>query len=180
MSEQEERAVNEMGRRVRMIRKVKRWNQTQFGEILGIGQRAVAHIETGENKLSERNLEIICKKLNVNAKWLKTGEGEMFNPPPPDEPAPQDFLELLPKWKNLSEPEKHLIRSIINLPAEVRLGVIDWAFKLTTTIAAQVEDNDRKEIQELERDIAAKEKRLAELKQKGASPYVEESLSGTG
>lgn len=161
--------------RVRAIRKAKGLNQTEFGEALGISQRAIAHIEKGTNKLSERNFELICEKFKVNEDWLEKGEGEMFKATPE-----QSYLDRLAREKGLTLPEKALIESIINLPAEVRLGVIDWAFKLTTTIAAQAEDNDRKEIQELERDIAAKEKRLAELKQKGASPYVEESLSGTG
>lgn len=180
MSEQEEREVKEKACRVRMIRKAKKMNQTEFGKIFGIGQRAVAHIETGENKLSERNLEIICKKLNVNEHWLKTGEGAMFNPPPVPEPTPQDFLELLPKWKGLSEQEKHLVRTIIDLPTEARIQVIDWAMKLTTAIDADKEDAVQSELQELERDVAAKQKRIAELKQQGASPYIEELLSGTG
>ena len=168
--------MSEKKDRVRAIRKAKKLNQTEFGNALGISQRAIAHIEKGTNKLSTRNFELICEKFKVNESWLETGEGEMFK----EESTEPNYLDRLAREKGLTLPEKALIESIINLPAEVRIGVIDWAFKLTTAIAVQAEDNDQREIQELERDIAAKEKRLSELKQKGASPYVEESLRGTG
>lgn len=79
-----------MNERLRMIRKELGITQEQLAAKLGIGKSALSMIETGRAALSERNKNIILQELNVNATWLETGSGPMFN-----EHRPQEvFLRL--------------------------------------------------------------------------------------
>lgn len=170
--------MSEKKDRVIALRKELKLNQTEFGEKIGLGQHAISHIEKGNNNLSPRNAELICQKFNVNPRWLETGEGEMFNPNPED-----DFLDKLAKEKGLSDDEKALIGSIIDLPREARQAVISWAFNLVTRIEVQMEDKTKKEtnaeICEIKKRMAEDQKRLDEL-ERGVATYVEDISTGAG
>ncbi len=72
-------------KRLRMIRKELNITQEQLAFKLGIGKSALSMIETGRASLSERNKNIILQELNVNATWLETGQGPMFNEHRPQE-----------------------------------------------------------------------------------------------
>lgn len=145
--------------RVKQIRKSKNLSQMAFGEMLGVGQNAIARIENGKSNLTERNFETICRVFNVNPEWLRSGVGKMFNPP-----AEKDFLDKLTEEKNLGVREKALIKSIIELPATVREGVIDWTLNLAKELNSispeqQLEDEKQKLLEEK----FAIEKRLNEI-----------------
>ena len=159
--------------RVLAIRKDKNLSQTEFGNRIEISQRAVSHIETGVNDLSPRNFKLICQEFNVNPHWLETGEGEMYNQAAKSN---ENFLDLLAKQKGLSDEEKALIGSIIDLPSEARKAVIAWAVDLTEDLA---EKSKESRIRELEQSIAKNQKELASLKG-GTSPYEKDTATGTG
>jgi len=165
--------------RVKMIREDQKLSQAKFGIAIGVGQRAVGHIETGINQLSPRNAELICQKFNVNPRWLETGEGEMYNPPPKEN---SDFLDLLAKEKGLTDEEKALIGSIIDLPPEARKAVIAWAMGLTERMEAVAKKSKENRKRELKKTIADSQKELAELEslEGGESPYEEDTSTETG
>ncbi len=75
----------DINKRLRMIRKELNITQEQLAMKLGIGKSALSMIETGRAALSERNKHIILQELNVNATWLETGRGPMFNEHRPQE-----------------------------------------------------------------------------------------------
>lgn len=66
------------GERVRKIRKEKELTLEKFGEKVGVTKQTVSRIENGVNSLTEQMLLSICREFDVNEKWLRTGEGEMF------------------------------------------------------------------------------------------------------
>ena len=68
------------GERVRILRKELSLTLENFGKKLGVGKTAIYKIEKGENSLTDRMLESICREFRVDEDWLKTGEGEMFLP----------------------------------------------------------------------------------------------------
>ena len=145
--------------RVKELRTFLKLSQAAFGKKIKITQRAIGHIESGETVLSPRNFELICRIFNVNPRWLETGEGEMFNPPPE-----KSFLDLLAEEKGLNVEEKALIASIIDLPKAAREAVIDWAFKLVIAVEAQTSEAKKESrIRELENSIASQQKELEEL-----------------
>lgn len=66
------------GERLREIRKNLGLTLEKFGERIGLKKNTMSAIETGRNALTDSNIKAVCREFNVNDKWLKTGEGEMF------------------------------------------------------------------------------------------------------
>ena len=67
-----------MKERIKKIRKELDLTQQEFADRIGIKRNSVAKYETGENIPSSASISLICREFNVNEKWLRTGEGEMF------------------------------------------------------------------------------------------------------
>ena len=44
--------------------------QKELGDVLGITNGAVSDIEKGKAALTERNISLICEKLNIDKDWL--------------------------------------------------------------------------------------------------------------
>lgn len=76
-----------MNERIKAIRKHKLVNLSQeaFGQRIGITKAAISKIESGNANPSEQTLLSICREFNVSEEWLRTGNGEMFNPMSEDE-----------------------------------------------------------------------------------------------
>lgn len=68
----------EQGIRVKKLRKELGLTLEKFGKPLGVGKTAISKIENGENNLTDQMIISICREFNVNEKWLRDGEGEMF------------------------------------------------------------------------------------------------------
>jgi transcriptional regulator with XRE-family HTH domain len=89
--------------RIKEARKQLGINQGEFAKRVGLSQNALSMVEVGKNKLTEKNIKIICTTFAINEKWLRTGDGEMFCSPSPHEKEllelfrclPQDLQELL-------------------------------------------------------------------------------------
>ena len=140
-----------MTTRLKQLREVLKLSQAKFAEKIGLTQGTWGAVEIGKNKLTERNFEIICHTFNVNPEWLRNGVGEMFNTP-----SPKNFLDNLTDEKHLDAREKALIKSLIELPDNVREGVIDWALNLAKEInskspAQQKQDTLQKLLAEKQR-----------------------------
>ncbi len=71
----------QVGTRVKEMRKTLGMKQDELSRILGIGKSALSMIETGRAALSERNKNILIQELNLNPQWIESGEGEIFNSP---------------------------------------------------------------------------------------------------
>lgn len=68
----------EQGIRVKKLRKELGLTLEKFGKPLGVGKTAISKIENGENNLTDQMIISICREFNVNEKWLRDGDGEMF------------------------------------------------------------------------------------------------------
>ena len=64
--------------RVKELRKKLGLTQSEMGEKLSLSGNLVYMMEKGERAISDRTVKDICRDLNVNEEWLRTGEGEMF------------------------------------------------------------------------------------------------------
>jgi len=54
-------------------------NQAEFGAKLNLGKSIISLTESGKRNYTDRVLNDICEKFNVNPEWLKNGEGEPYN-----------------------------------------------------------------------------------------------------
>lgn len=70
-----------LGERIKTIRKsIKpKISQEKFGEIVGVGRDAITSYEINRVVPNDAIIKLICLKFGINEKWLRTGEGEMFD-----------------------------------------------------------------------------------------------------
>lgn len=69
-----------MNIRIAEVRKAVNLTQEKFAAQLGLSRNFLWMIEKGDRIPSDRTIADICREFNVNENWLRTGEGEMFNP----------------------------------------------------------------------------------------------------
>lgn len=100
--------------RVKELRKFKGMTQKEFAKSIGLKQNAISVMENGD-KITEQNIKLICKEFNVNEKWLRTGEGEMF------ETSKKVALDELTEEYSLTLPERNFIEKYLNLPVDKRI-----------------------------------------------------------
>ena len=69
-----------MNERIKELRKSLGPTQLEFGEQVGVKANTIGNYEIGLRTPSDAVIRAICREFNVNENWLRTGEGEMFNP----------------------------------------------------------------------------------------------------
>lgn len=70
-----------IGKRIEILRKDLELSRRAFGEKLGVSENVIVNIEYDRLKRPNQKdslYKLICKEFDVNEKWLRTGEGEMF------------------------------------------------------------------------------------------------------
>ena len=67
-----------MSFRVKELRETLGMTQTEFGKALGTTQQTVCHWERSSRNLRSQPISNICARFDVNERWLRMGEGEMF------------------------------------------------------------------------------------------------------
>ena len=86
---------NTINQRLKSLRKALNLYQGDFAKQIGLSQTSLSMIESGHNGLSDRNIKLICSTFNVNERWLRDGEGEMFAAPSPYARELEHILESL-------------------------------------------------------------------------------------
>lgn len=110
--------------RIRSVRETLKLNQAEFGSRLGVTVGVISNIELHRNKKDIYDnpiLDLICAIYNVNLDWLRTGEGEMFNEPLPDE----DYLVQLQHDKHLSNLDMKILRMYLTASPKQRKIISD-------------------------------------------------------
>lgn len=121
-----------IGNRIRKIRKALDLTQTEFAERIGSVQNTVTGYESGRRNPSAPVISLICREFNVDEKWLRTGDGEMFSL------SPTSALDTLAQEHHLSHEEYILIEKLLHLKSEVRKGILDYILE----VAAALKDSD--------------------------------------
>lgn len=84
-----------MNERIKEIRKVLGITQQEFAERLSLKRNTIATYEMGKAMPSDRTVQDICEKYNVNENWLRNGEGDMFVKLSPEEEVASYVSDLL-------------------------------------------------------------------------------------
>lgn len=102
--------------RLKQIRKVLGFNQTDFASYLGIRQAAYSFIESGKRPLAKKYIKVICSTFNVSEHWLQTGEGNIFVSSPYESELTKIFECLTPNTQEcLLKIAKELLTNQKNL-----------------------------------------------------------------
>lgn len=119
--------------RIKMIRESLNLTQEAFGKRIGSARNTIANYETGNRTPSNAVFTSICKEFNVNEKWLRYGEGEMFLPKSMEEELiaftadlligeKDDFKKrLLSALAKLSEDQWDLLENIIDVISQQKM-----------------------------------------------------------
>lgn len=67
-----------IGERIRELREILGLTQKEFGEKIGKSRNAVTNWEIGRRNIDETTIKLISKTFGISEKWLKTGEGSIF------------------------------------------------------------------------------------------------------
>ena len=70
--------MNHLNERINYLIKSLGMKKTAFAEKLNVSQAFVSQLCSGVKQPSERTIQDICTKFNVNENWLRNGTGEMF------------------------------------------------------------------------------------------------------
>lgn len=65
--------------RIKAVREALNLSQREFGEKLGVSRDVIGNIEYGRVPPKKLLLQHMCQLYKVNAHWLETGEGKMFD-----------------------------------------------------------------------------------------------------
>lgn len=67
-----------LNERLKKLRKTLDMTQQEFADKLKVPRNTIGGYEVGKSNPSDAAVNNICNTFNVNERWLRTGEGEMF------------------------------------------------------------------------------------------------------
>ena len=109
--------VGSVNHRIKQVRQALKLSQVQFSRVISLSSGYLAGVEVEKRKVNERLIKLICSSFNVNEKWLKSGEGEIFNRNPDE-----SFTKLISLFKDLDPKYQAYILKEINLLLEIQDG----------------------------------------------------------
>lgn len=121
--------------RIKKIRKSFDLTQQQFAERIGVKRNTVATYEMGRSIPSDSALSLICREFNVNETWLRTGEGEMFNP------SSTSVLDTLAQERNLSDNDYILVEKFLSLSQNKRDAITSYIMECAAQMS--MTDSDK-------------------------------------
>ena len=109
--------MNSISERIAQCIDSSRLTKTAFAQRIGLTQAYISALSIGRKVPSDRTIADICREFNVNEKWLRTGEGEMFRKPP------GTLADRLSKEYGLDELGRQIMAAYLKLDENDRLSV---------------------------------------------------------
>jgi len=107
-----------INQRIRELRLAEGLNQKEFGKKLGLVQASISRLEKSEVKISDANINLICRTFSINPDWLRTGLGNRYLPPTgqvDERDAKGHAFAAFAAAYNLSKEQTAAIRMILTL-----------------------------------------------------------------
>lgn len=130
--------MDNLGSRIKLLRKELGLTQQGFAEVINLKRNTVATYEIGATVPSDRTILDICREFQVSETWLRTGEGEMRRPMSVEENLAVMFGDIL---AGAESAKQRFIRAVALLPDETVSAVVDAIIKL----AESMQDAEKKE-----------------------------------
>lgn len=144
--------------RIREVREHFGLSMEKFGSRIGIGKASISLLESGKNNPSVQTITLICREFGVNERWLRTGEGEMF------EQTRASVLDRLSTEYDLSREQRSVIEAFLDLDPQERDVILKYVhnvFDRSAESAAQstaIPDKEAQRIAESDEFKALREK----------------------
>ena len=110
-----------MKNRIKQVREIAGLTQVEYGKRLGVAGNTVTNYENGMRKPSNAIIIAICREFGISEKWLRTGNGDMF-----------EDTKRTKEVENINERMKHL-RIALHLSQEAfgaKLGIMGASVSL--------------------------------------------------
>ncbi len=117
-----------LGERIKKVRKDLDLTQQEFANRIGSTQNVLANYETGRRNPSSSVINNICKTFNVSEEWLRTGEGEKFNP------KSSAAMEALARERGLTHSDFVIIEKFLSMKPESRLAVAEYMLEVAAAL----------------------------------------------
>ena len=89
-------------------------SQKDFWTMIHLSQDHISSLENGRRNITDRTINDICDKFNVNEEWLRYGKGEMKKDITEDVDAPDEIKILLKKFLLLNDSDKRKMENILD------------------------------------------------------------------
>ena len=120
-----------IGDRILLVIEANNLKKVEFARVLNINQSYVTQLIKGRNQPSDRLIEDLCQKYNINEEWLKTGEGEMRRATSP----------LFLRDSSLDATDREIIESYIRMTPTQRQFIKDWIRSIADTMSANTTES---------------------------------------
>lgn len=137
-----------MNARIKELRTALHLTLEGFGDRIGVTRAAVSKWENGDRGIADSMVVSICREFGVNERWLRTGEGEMF------EQTRETVLDKLCAEYDLGAEHRAIVEGFLDLTQQDRDVVLKYfhnVFGRSTSHAAQsaaVPDSEAQRIAE--------------------------------
>lgn len=129
-----------MNTRLHHLRKTLKLSQEDFGKRLGVTGASISRLEKGERNITEQMILSICREFNVNEKWLRYDEGEMFLP------FEDEVAEMVSQLLEVSNPFYDLILDMMvsfnELDDKGKQVICDYTSILAERIVKRKKEDD--------------------------------------
>lgn len=119
-----------MNTRLKLLRKYFKKTQKEFGDICGKSRDAITSYEIGRVIPDDAFIKLVCIKFNVNEKWLRTGEGDMFT-----DNKDSIFKAFAEKY-HLSDTEQELAKYCLSLSSEQRKEILNHVRQISKILSS--------------------------------------------
>lgn len=106
-----------MNERIKKLRKALDLTQQELADKIGVRQNTIAKYETSRGNPTTSVISLICREFHVNEAWLRTGEGEMF------QPETRTLLDELAVEYHLDELDQRIMAGYLKLSEADREAV---------------------------------------------------------
>ena len=120
-----------MKEQIREVREHFGLSMEKFGARIGIGKTSISLLESGKNNPSVQTVALICREFGVSERWLRTGEGEMF------EQTRETVLDRLAAEYSLDKEQVSVIENFLDLSPQERTLFLTQMRKVFGGPAAQ-------------------------------------------
>lgn len=70
--------MKDIKERFKSIRNDTKLSQKEFGSLINLSQSQIASYESGHRIITQRTIDDVCRKFNVNKEWLLNGVGDPY------------------------------------------------------------------------------------------------------
>ena len=119
-----------MNSRLKLLRKTLKKTQHEFGILCGKSRDVISTYEIGRVIPDDTFIKFICMKFNVNEKWLRTGEGDMFT-----DNKDSIFKAFAEKY-HLSDTEQELAKYCLSLSSEQRKEILNHVRQISKILSS--------------------------------------------